>query len=131
MADESFKDYVLDQLKNVGGITARAMFGGYGIYKNGLMFGLIAEKGLYFKVDDGNRLDFEAKKSEPFVYESAGRKPVAMSYWHVPDDVLEDVDALAEWAKRAHDAALKKRKEDGSRPKPRRTSIAPTRSRRR
>jgi len=131
MADESFKDYVLDQLKNVGGVTARAMFGGFGIYKGGIMFGLIAEKGLYFKADDGNRPDFEAKKSEPFVYESAGRKPVAMSYWRVPDDVLEDGDTLKDWALKAYDAALKKRKEDGTRPKPRRTSIAPTRSRRR
>ena len=80
MADETFKDYVLDQLKNVSGVAARAMFGGYGIYRSGVMFGLIAEKGLYFKVDDGNRADFQAKKSEPFVYESGGRKPVTMSY---------------------------------------------------
>jgi DNA transformation protein len=131
MADTSFKDYVLDQLKNVAGVSARAMFGGFGIYKGGVMFGVIFEGGLYFKVDDSNRADYEARKSGPFVYESPGRKPVAMSYWRVPEDVLEDVDGVKDWATKALEVALKARKDSEKQPKPRRTSHTAPRPRRR
>lgn len=131
MADASFKDYVLDQLRNVGGVAARAMFGGYGIYKGGVMFGLIAEDGLYFKVDDDNRTDYIARKSGPFVYASPGRKPITMSYWKVPDEVLEDVDEAKTWALKAYDVALKARKDSGKQPKPRRMSHTGPRPRRR
>lgn len=124
MPEASFKDYVLDQLRHVTGVSARAMFGGFGIYKNATMFGLIAEDELFLKVDDGNRADFEARKCKPFVYHSQGRKPVTMSYWRVPDDVLEDPDALKEWAMKAIDAALKAKKAAGPMPQPRRFSHA-------
>ncbi len=130
MADESFKDYVLDQLKAVGGVSARAMFGGYGLYTGGVMFGLIAD-GLYFKVGDDNRADYVARKSQPFVYESSGRKPITMSYWRVPDEVLDDVEDAKAWALKAYEAALKARKDSGQRPKPRRGSHAGPRPRRR
>jgi DNA transformation protein len=109
MPAASFKDYVLDQLRALGGASARAMFGGFGIYRAGVMFGLIAEDTLFFKVDETNRADYEARKSQPFVYDGKG-KPITMSYWRVPDDVLEDPDALRAWAMKAYDAALKTRK---------------------
>ncbi|MBM3513894.1 MAG: TfoX/Sxy family protein [Alphaproteobacteria bacterium] len=131
MADASFKDYVLDQLKSVGGVAARAMFGGFGIYKGGVMFGLIADDGLYFKVSDENQADYVARKSGPFIYESAGRKPITMSYWKVPVEVLEDVDEARAWAIKAYDVALKARKDSGKQPKPRRMSHAGPRPRRR
>ncbi|MCB2109047.1 MAG: TfoX/Sxy family protein [Rhodobacteraceae bacterium] len=120
MSDASYKDYVLDQLKQMSGVGARAMFGGFGIYKSGTMFGLIAGDELYFKVDDSNRPDFEARKAKPFVYQSAGRKPVSMSYWRVPDEILEDGDELKTWAMKAYDVALKAKKASGAKPKPRR-----------
>jgi DNA transformation protein and related proteins len=116
MPDASFKDYVIDQLRSFGGAGARAMFGGFGIYKGGLMFGLIAFDELYFKVDDSNRPDFEARKSKPFVYEGKG-KPMTMSYWRIPDDVLEDPDQLKEWAMKAYDVALKNRKTSTAKPR--------------
>lgn len=131
MPDASYKDYVLDQLHAFGGVGARAMFGGFGIYKGGVMFGLIALDVLYFKVDDGNRPDYEARKSAPFVYQGKG-KPVAMSsYWRVPDDVLEDPDELKTWAMKSYDVALKTRKSSGAKPKPRRRFHAAPRRRRR
>lgn len=85
------------------------MFGGFGVYKSGVMFGLIAEDELYFKVDDTNRPDFEARKSKPFVYDAKG-KPITMSYWRVPDDVLENPEDLKAWAMKAYDVALKTKK---------------------
>ena len=127
MPDASFKDYVIDQLRDFGGAGARAMFGGFGIYKGGVMFGLIADDELYFKVDDSNRPDFEARKSKPFVYDGKG-KPISMSYWRVPDDVLEDPDQLKAWAMKAYDVAFKKRSTPTA--QPRRRFRATTRSRR-
>ena len=130
MADVFFPDYVLEQLAPFGGVTARAMFGGNGLYKGGVMFGLISDGELYFKVDDVNRPDFEAKKSQPFTYEARGRT-VALSYWFVPEDVIEDADDLRAWAAKAYDAALKGRKDAAAKPKARRRALAPPSRRRR
>ena len=67
----SFVDYVVDDLlADVGGVKARAMFGGHGIYKNDLMFAIIVENELYFKVGGINRKDFETSGSRPFVYQA-------------------------------------------------------------
>ncbi|MBL8642545.1 MAG: TfoX/Sxy family protein [Rhodospirillaceae bacterium] len=128
MPDATFKDYVLDQLRDFGGVGARAMFGGFGVYKAGVMFGLIAMDELYFKVDDSNRPDYEARKCQPFVYESK-TKSISMSYWRVPDDVLENPDDLKEWAMKAYDVALKKRSASVAKPR-RRFRSAPRRKRR-
>ena len=131
MADVFFPDYVLEQLAAFGGVTSRPMFGGNGLFKSGVMFGLISDGELYFKVDDANRADFTAKKSEPFTYTARGRK-VALSYWFVPEDIIEDPDELRAWAVKAYDAAVKSRKESASKPKARRRALggAPVRRRR-
>lgn len=128
MADASFKDYVIDQLTDVGGVGARAMFGGFGIYKGGVMFGLVAMDELYFKVDDSNRADYETRNSKPFVYEGKNR-PISMSYWRVPDDVLENADDLKTWAMKAYDVALKSRATAVAKPR-RRSHVVAGRKRR-
>ena len=87
-----FPDYVIEQLGAFGSVSARPMFGGNGLYKAGVMFAIIFDGELYFKVDDSNRADFEAEKSEPFVYVARGR-PITLSYWFVPEDVVEDTRA--------------------------------------
>ena len=92
--DQSFHDYVVDDLLgDVPGIASRAMFGGWGIYKSGSIFGIIAGGELYFKVGIENRPEFERMGSHPFVY-TGHKKPVTMSYWLVPEDVLEDWEKL-------------------------------------
>lgn len=92
--DKSFHDYVVhDLLGNISGIASRAMFGGWGIYKSKLIFGIIAGGELYFKVGIENRSEFERMGSHPFVY-TGHKKPVTMSYWLVPEDVLEDRERL-------------------------------------
>jgi DNA transformation protein len=130
LADVFFPDYVLEQLASFGGVSARPMFGGNGLFRRGLMFGLITEGELFFKVDDSNKADFEAKKSQPFTYEARGRK-IALSYWYVPEDVIEDPETLKAWATKAYDAALKGRKVAASRPKARRRALGPPSRRRR
>ena len=77
-SDSDFVDNVLDLLGAWGGVAARKMFGGYGLYRQGLMFALVADDVLYFKVDDQNRAEFTAAGMGPFVYEGKS-KPVSMS----------------------------------------------------
>ena len=109
MADVFFPDYVIEQLGAFGSVSARPMFGGNGLYKAGVMFAIIFDGELSFTVGDSNRADFEAKKSEPFVYVARGR-PITLSYWFVPEDVVEDTEQLAAWAAKAYAAAIKNAK---------------------
>ena len=113
--DREFHDYVMhDAFSGLGGITSRPMFGGYGIYKNGVFFALIAEGELYFKVDDINLKFFEELSSAPFVYESRG-KSMTMSYWKLPEEIMENKIELPIWIERSVSAALRKGDKDGRR----------------
>jgi DNA transformation protein len=105
-ASPEFLSFVMEKLSPMGDIKSRAMFGGYGIFHEGLMFSLIADDILYFKVSDSNREIYEKAKSKPF--------PHGISYWEVPTEVLEDNTQLHEWANIsitiAREAAKKKRR---------------------
>jgi DNA transformation protein len=96
----SFRGFILEQLgRCVQGIRARSMFGGVGIYAGELFFGLIDDDVLYFKVDDSNRPDFEARDMGPF--RPYGEEGEVMQYYRVPDDLLEDSELLGQWAEKA------------------------------
>lgn len=94
-----YRDWVIEQLREAGTVTGRAMFGGYGIYLDGAIVGLIADDILYLKVDDSNRPDFEEAGMGPFRPFKDGSE--VMQYYEVPADVLEDRQRLAQWARRA------------------------------
>lgn len=115
MVSREYCDYILDVLDHVGGVTARPMFGGFGLYRDGAMFGLIADDVLYFKVDTANQPDFEDAGSTPFTYHGKS-KPVQMSFWRVPEDVLEDADDARLWSLKACDAALKAKRAKDKKP---------------
>ncbi len=87
---KDYLDFIMDKLIPAGDVTSRAMFGGYGIFHAGLMFALFSDDILYFKVDDTNREMYEKAGSSIF--------PHGISYWAVPEDVLEDNEKLYEWA---------------------------------
>lgn len=100
--DQSFHDYVIhDVLKNIPDITSQAMFGGWGIYKDGIIFALIADGELYFKVDDSNRCDFERLGSHPFVYSQGKHKQTTMSYWLLPEEIMANETELPQWIERS------------------------------
>jgi DNA transformation protein len=103
---DEYMTYVIDQLDAVGTVQARRMFGGAGLYLNGLFFALIADDVLYLKVDDSNRPDYEAAGMEPF--RPFPDKPNVMQYYEVPIEVLENRDTLREWAQKALDVARQK-----------------------
>lgn len=93
----------------MGPVRSRGMFGGFGIFHDDVMFGLIAYDVLYFKVDDGNIGDYEDAGSEPFTYEGKN-KPIRMSYWRVPDSVYDSQDVLIGWGEKALEAARRNKK---------------------
>ncbi len=106
-----FVAYLLELLvgevtTGLGRASARAMFGGHGLYLGELMVGLVAADVLYLKTDAETRARFEAAGSRPFEYSSSARaKPVVMSYFEAPADAFEDPDELRCWLELAHGAA--------------------------
>ena len=110
----SFRSFVLDQLVRVmAGVRDRPMFGGVGIYSGDLFFALIDEDTLYFKVDDTNRPDFEARGMGPF--RPMGMEGETMQYYAVPEDLLEDPEALRSWVEGSLAAARRKKSRRGGR----------------
>jgi len=103
----NYLDYVLEQLSCVGPVTSKRMFGGAGIYLDGLFFALVADDALYFKVDDSNRADYEAAGMKPF--KPFGDESYSMGYFEVPIEVLEDRDQLQHGANESLDVARSKR----------------------
>jgi len=98
--------HILDMLADWGGVSARRMFSGYGLYREGAMFGLVARDTLYLRVDARNRADFEAAGSQPFRYTrgAAGEVEIA-SYMECPPDIMEEAEAMIGWAQAALAAA--------------------------
>lgn len=107
MAGTGFVAYVLELLEPLGGCSARAMFGGHGIYRDGGIFGLIIDDRLYLKADVHSAAQFVAVGSAPFVYQGKGRA-VQMSYWSLPEDALESSEEMIRWARLALAAASRK-----------------------
>jgi DNA transformation protein len=100
-----YRDFVLEQLRPAGQVTTRRMFGGVGLYLDGLFFALIDDDTLYFKTGDSNRARYQAADSRPFC-PYPDRPDKSMAYWQVPVEVLEDADELAIWAREAMTVAL-------------------------
>jgi DNA transformation protein and related proteins len=113
---DGFRAFVVDQLADLGDITARAMFGGVGLYCDGLFFGLLAGDVLYLKADEINRRSFEAAGAQPF--QPYADRPETMKYFSVPVGVLESSDELVTWGRQAVAAAQRA----GDAVKPRRRS---------
>ncbi len=102
-----FVSYAVDLLSLLGPVQARAMFGGHGLYGQGVMFGLLAGDELFLKADDVCRPRFESAGCRRFVYQ-AKDGPMEMGYYRPPDEAHEDPEAMLPWARLALDAALRK-----------------------
>jgi DNA transformation protein and related proteins len=100
-----YLQYVLEQLAGLAQVTSRRMFGGMGLYCDGVFFGLIDDDTLFFKVDDSNRGDYVARGMAAF-RPFKDRPDQSMAYFEVPADALEDRDELALWARKSVAAAL-------------------------
>lgn len=107
-ASQEFADYVTGQMAGLGPVSARRMFGGFGLYLQGLMFALIVDDQLYLKADDESLGDFLRAGSRPFTYQSRGRE-VALRYYEAPAEAFDEEEVMGEWARRAFAAAVRAR----------------------
>ena len=105
-ARNEFVDYVVELMSGWAAVSARKMFGGHGLYREGLMFALIVDDELFFKTDEGSAVQFEREGSHPFVYASRERT-VQLSYWSAPEASLESPAEMSEWCQTAYGAALR------------------------
>src|SRR5512145_1834123 len=64
--EDSFRDFVRDQLRSLGDVSCRSMFGGYGLYLGADFFGIIYEGRLYFKTDETTRESYRNYGMGPF-----------------------------------------------------------------
>ena len=86
-------------------VTSRRMFGGSGLFNDGVMIALIADAELYLKTDDVSRPQFEAQGLPAFTYSKTATQQVKMSYHLAPDEFFEDPEAAGEWTRLAIAAA--------------------------
>jgi DNA transformation protein and related proteins len=104
-ASESFAEFLREQLGPLGRISMRGMFSKTGVFCEGVMLGMVADDALYFRVDDENRAAFkEAECFPPLNYEKQGRT-IDLSFWRVPERLLDEPDELVTWARAALAAA--------------------------
>lgn len=115
-----FQELLVDLFEPVGGVSFRKMFGGLGIFRQGLMFALVADDVLYFKADETTSIAFQAEGCGPFIYDGKDR-PVVMQYWRLPERLYDEPDEFRKWALDAFSVAERAREE---KPKQKRKSRA-------
>jgi DNA transformation protein len=105
VASDSFAEFLREQLAPLGRLTMRRMFGKTGVFCDRLMFAMVTDDTLYFRVDDHNRAVFkEAESDPPLNYEKQGRT-IDLSFWRTPERLLDEPDELLTWAQAALAAA--------------------------
>jgi DNA transformation protein len=104
--EKEFVTYLVDLMQSVGPVYAKGMFGGHGIFLEGLMFALVADGMLYLKVDKETENEFRARELEAFTYYKKG-KEFKMSYYQAPEEALEDSEEMNVWANKAYCAATR------------------------
>ncbi len=125
-ARNGFVDYLVDQLEPLGDVTAKSMFGGYGIFFRGVMFGLVSDDEFFLKVDDESRPEFEREGLSPFIYRSKG-KEMPMSYFSAPADAVDNPEVMLVWAMKGRDAAMRAAALKKKKPKTKRPNKSPAR----
>ena len=101
VASDAFGEFLREQLAPLGRVTMRRMFGKTGVFCDGLMFGMVAEETLYFRVDDQSRPSFkEVESFPPLSYEKNGRT-IDLSFLRAPERLIDEPDELVIWAEEA------------------------------
>jgi DNA transformation protein and related proteins len=105
VASATFAEFLREQLAPLGRVTLRRMFGKSGVFCDGVMFGMVTDDTLYFRVDALNQAEFkEAAEYPPLNYEKQGRT-IDLSLWRAPDRLFDEPDELVRWARAALGAA--------------------------
>jgi DNA transformation protein and related proteins len=128
-------EFIRELFAPFGPVVVRRMFGGAGLFREGLMFGLEFDGALFLRVDADSIPDFEREGSRPFVYTRAkspgkvGR--ASTSYWRLPERLYDDPEELAVWAERAFAITQRKKAAPRARTKANQRKQAPTPTKRR
>lgn len=119
---------IRDVFQALGAVQTRRMFGGQGIYRDGVMFALEAGGELYLKADGETHAVFGSMGSRPFSYAAKDGRTATMNYWLMPESALDDPDEAAELARLALTAARRAKaaggKEGGNTGPPRKSRKA-------
>ena len=102
-------DYLRELFSAFAPVTFRAMFGGHGVYRDGVILAIVADEAPYLKVDDVSRPAFEAAGCAPFMHEARGKR-IPMCYWSVPAEAMDSPQDFLPWARLGWEAALRKPK---------------------
>jgi DNA transformation protein len=105
VASAEFASSLCDQLAPLGYVTMRRMFGKTGVFCEGVMFAMVTEDVLYFRVDSENRATFKEAESFPSLNYVKKGQTIDLSFWRVPDRLFDDDDGLIAWAQAALAAA--------------------------
>jgi DNA transformation protein len=81
------------------------MFGKTGVFCDGVMFAMVTENTLYFRVDDENRELFKEAEAFPPLNYAKGGVMIDLAFWRVPERLFDEPDELAIWARAALAAA--------------------------
>jgi DNA transformation protein len=98
-------EFIRDLFQPFGAVTVRRMFGGAGLFADGVMFGLVSGGQIYLKADAKTVTWFERECCGPFEYSTKRGKRALTSYWQLPDRLYDNADELAQWARHAVKAA--------------------------
>jgi DNA transformation protein len=98
-------DHVSELFAQFQPVSVRRLFGGAGLYADGVMFAILSRDAIYLKADDETRAAFEREGCTPFSYQAKGARRAIMSFWRMPERLYDDPDELAVWAGRALEVA--------------------------
>jgi DNA transformation protein len=104
--EKEFAAYIVDLMQAIGPVYSKRMFGGFGVFLDGMMFGLITDNILYLKADDENRKEFDELGLLPFTYKKQGQE-TKLSYYQAPEEAMESMEIMSEWGNRGFGAALR------------------------
>jgi DNA transformation protein len=104
--EREYVAHIVDLLQFFGSVESKSMFGGFDVFLEGLMFGLVADNELYLKVDAKNRQDYEDLGLQAFSFGRNG-KEFKMIYYQAPQEAMEDAELLSAWASNAYGAAMR------------------------
>lgn len=107
-----FIDHCTELLATLGDVRSKRMFGGVGLYAEGLFVAILAGDTLYLKTDDETRARFEHAGGQPFEFESRG-KVQRTSYWAPPADAMDSPARMRPWAQLAQQAAVRAQAKPG------------------
>jgi DNA transformation protein len=118
-------EHIRELFAAFGPVSVRRMFGGAGVFAEGVMLALVADGVIYLKADEQTVSSFEREGLGPFTYMRRGARTAVMSYWRLPERLYDDPEELAAWAamalETARRAAARARSKQRLRSRPRRS----------